>query len=89
MPKIATLNQPGLLQATLEGLTLQKRRIDEQIQMIQGMLGRKSKASAGVSGASSPTVANGRRRNLSPEARKRIAEAQQKRWAAYRKQRGK
>ena len=81
----SSLQDPSLLAAALEGLELQRRRIDDQISMVRGLLsGRKSVAVA----ASTPTSAaptTRRKRVLSEEARLRIAAAQKKRWAAFRK----
>jgi dihydrodipicolinate synthase/N-acetylneuraminate lyase len=77
-----------LLQAALEGLQAQKERIEEQIREVQSMLGGRSgpravaAAEAGKAGAT-PTR---KRRPLSEAARKRIAAAQKRRWAAFRKE---
>lgn len=68
----------------MEGLQLQKQRIEEQIAQVKGLLGKKGGAAkAPVEAAASQ---NGTKRKLSAAARKRIAMAQKKRWAAYRKQ---
>jgi hypothetical protein len=75
-----------ILEAALHGLEAQKQRLDEQIAQVRSMLGGRTgkpiKAPGWTAGA-----ANGapRKRILSPEARQRIAAAQKKRWAAYRK----
>jgi hypothetical protein len=69
---------PGLLEAALEGLELQRQRIEEQIQHVRGLLRRRRGT---IASEAAPT----RRRQLSPAARKRIAAAQKKRWAEYRK----
>jgi hypothetical protein len=74
----------SLLTAALEGLELQKRRIDEQIQEVRALLG-KAPARRGRPAGSGVKRAAGR---LSTSARKRIAAAQKKRWAAYRKSTG-
>ena len=69
---------PLVLEAALEGLELQKKRIEAQIQEIRSQLGKRSR----------PGVTNGiipHKRNLTADARKRIAAAQKKRWAEYRK----
>ncbi len=79
----SSLQDPSLLAAALEGLELQRRRIDDQIAMVRGMLsGRKAAAAASSTGAAPVTR---RKRVLSEEARLRIAAAQKKRWAAFRK----
>lgn len=81
----SSLQDPSLLAAALEGLEIQRKRIDDQISMVRGLLsGRKSVSAA----ASSPAHTAGptrRKRVLSEEARLRIAAAQKKRWAAFRK----
>lgn len=74
-----TFDDPVVLEAALEGLELQKKRIDAQITEIRARLGTRSRSPAAA------TASSTRKRNLSPEARKRIATAQKKRWAEYRK----
>ncbi len=81
-----TMNDPSFLEAALEGLEIQRQRIEQQIREVQSLLGRRrSRPSAvdAVNGAvhERPT----RKRQLSDAARKRIAAAQKKRWAEYRK----
>jgi predicted nucleic acid-binding Zn-ribbon protein len=79
MPKNPiTWNDPIVLEAALEGLELQKQRIEAQIQEIRSRLGRRSR-----NAAEAPRTAT--KRILSTEARKRIAAAQKKRWAEYRR----
>ena len=79
-----------ILEAALLGLEAQKQKLDEQIMQVRSLLGRRAgrpSKSAQVSIAASvsgPGVTR-RKRVLSPEARKRIAAAQKKRWAAFRK----
>jgi hypothetical protein len=70
-----TFNDPLVLEAALEGLELQRKRIEAQMAEIRGRLGKRTIAAA----------AESKKRDLSPEARKRIAAAQKKRWAEYRK----
>jgi hypothetical protein len=74
-------SDPGLLEAALEGLLLQRDRIESQIREVQSLLGRKRPASTQAAESTS-----GSKRQLSDAARKRIAAAQKKRWAEYRKQ---
>lgn len=83
----STMQDPALLAAALEGLELQRKRIDDQIAMVRGMLsGRKSASSAPTAApAASSSAPSRRKRVLSEEARLRIAAAQKKRWAAFRK----
>ena len=79
------MQDPALLAAALEGLEMQRKRIEDQIATVRSMLsGRKS---ASIASASSAPAASGSRRKrvLSEEARLRIAAAQKKRWAAFRK----
>jgi len=82
MPRPAkTLQDTSLLSAALEGLEMQRRRVEEQIAQVRAALGgRKLRPSSGEVPAR-PV----KRRELSPEARKRIANAQKRRWAEYRK----
>jgi peptidoglycan hydrolase CwlO-like protein len=83
-----------ILEAALQGLEAQRQRLEEQISQVRSMMGqrapRSSKGSA--SEASSETTSTSsrerKRRILSPEARKRIAAAQKKRWATFRKNQG-
>ena len=71
-----TFDDPLVLEAALEGLELQKKRIEAQMAEIRIQLGKRTT----VGGATEP-----KKRDLSAEARKRIAAAQKKRWAEYRK----
>jgi hypothetical protein len=76
------MTDSDFLEAALEGLLLQKARIEHQIQEVRHLLGRRltsqkpSEAHPGTKPA---------KRQLSPAARKRIAAAQKRRWAEYRK----
>jgi len=84
------VNTATFLEAALEGLQLQKQRIEEQIAQVRGMLGHgkgsspKAAAKAATTTTAAPVAKE--RRKLSAAARKRIAIAQKKRWAAYRKE---
>ncbi len=88
MPKgrtSAVANQE-LLSAALEGLEAQKKRIEEQIRQVQAMLGHRRGRPAAAEAAAGPAAPKAtRKRKLSPAARKRIAAAQKRRWAEYRK----
>ena len=96
MPRTpSTVDQAALYEAALEGLELQKQRIEEQIRLVRSLIGGKKPravvapvAAAEEAAPSAKKAARKprRKRNLSPEARKRIAEAQRKRWAAFRKE---
>ncbi len=82
MARSKSVQDETLLTAALEGLELQKKRIDEQIAQVRALLGgrRPKTAAATVPAAKAP-----RKRQLSEAARKRIAAAQKRRWAEYRK----
>jgi hypothetical protein len=83
MPRITkSLEENAFLAAALEGLELQKARIEAQIAQVRSMLGgKKSKApEAAVAVAAAPA----KRRKLSTAARKRIGIAQKSRWARFR-----
>ena len=83
MPRPAkSLRDNSFLAAALEGLELQRQRIEEQIQQVRAMLGGRG-VKATVSGSILDRPA--RKRRLSAAARKRIAMAQKRRWAEYRK----
>jgi hypothetical protein len=71
------LDDPLILEAALEGLELQKKRIETQINEIRNQLGKRPQPA--------PEETPPSKRRLSTEARKRIAAAQKKRWAEYRK----
>jgi hypothetical protein len=90
MAKLSAAPHREILEAALHGLEAQRHRLDEQIAQVQSMLGRRAgrpaKSAVGISLSVSGN--GGRKRILSPEARKRIADAQKKRWAAFRKNRG-
>ncbi len=73
---------PGILSAALEGLELQKQRIEDQIRQVRALLGKPAGRMAQATGQGSKPSA---RRELSEAARRRISLAQKKRWAEYRK----
>ena len=82
MPRTArTIQDQSLLTAALEGLQLQKQRIDEQILEVRSLLGK----SPGRRGRPPGTATKRGTGRLSASARKRIAAAQKRRWAEYRK----
>ena len=95
MPRPAnTMRDRSLLAAALEGLELQRQRIDQQIQEVRSLLGKTPGRRGRPPGSTNSSTANnaaGKRRagRLSPAARKRIAAAQKRRWAEYRKSAGK
>ena len=76
-----------ILRYALTHLEKERDAIQEKIDHINSQLGNKVSAPA-VSAATSGG-ATGKKRTLSVAARKRIAAAQKKRWAAHRKAQGK
>jgi|HubBroStandDraft_1064217.scaffolds.fasta_scaffold115834_2 hypothetical protein len=78
---IKNIRNSSLLNAALEGLELQKQRIEEQIREVRALLG-KGTGRRGRPPGSTKHKGGGR---LSDAARKRIAAAQKRRWAEYRK----
>jgi hypothetical protein len=80
------LRNESLLTAALEGLELQRQRIDEQIREVRALLGKVPRRRGRPPGPAKHKVGSNR---LSPAARKRIAAAQKRRWAEYRKSSGK
>jgi hypothetical protein len=86
MPRTAKgIKDLSLLAAALEGLELQKRRLDDQIAEVRSLLG-KGTGRRGRPPGSGVKPGTGR---MSVAARKRIAAAQKRRWAEYRKSAGK
>ena len=72
---------PQILDAVLEGLKLQKQRLDQYITEAQRLLGgKRRKPAAAVKEAKAP------RRKMTAAARRHVAEVQRKRWAKYRRQ---
>ena len=79
-----------ILEAALQGLEAQKQKLDEQIAQVRSMMGRRAGRPPKAAHSQDEGTGSGRggqrkRRNLSAEARKRIAAAQKKRWAEFRK----
>lgn len=69
-----------MLQMALVGYQSERQKIDDKIRQIEARL--KGRHTGSASGEAKP---KGIKRVLSPEARKRIAAAQKKRWAEHRK----
>lgn len=88
-PLRKSMEDTSLLNAALEGLELQKQRIEEQIRQVRIRLGQGTarRGRPPGSGAKRATV-KAARKPLSEAARKRIAAAQKRRWAEYRKASG-
>lgn len=89
MPRSGTsIRNDSLLAAALEGLELQRQRIEEQIQEVRSLLGKASgrrRGAAASNGGETTAAPSKRGGRLSASARKRIAAAQKRRWAEYRK----
>lgn|SRR5579863_2814807 len=93
MPRTGNaIRNHSLLTAALEGLELQKQRIEEQIQEVRSLLGktpaRRGRPPGSINSASTNHGPARKRARLSAAARKRIAAAQKRRWAEYRKSAG-
>jgi hypothetical protein len=78
----------AILAAAIEGLEMQKSRLDEQITMVRKMIGGGAKRGPKPKAAKATEEPVARKkarkkRVMSSEARERIAAAQKKRWAAY------
>jgi hypothetical protein len=71
----------AILEAALVGLTLKKTEVEKMIEELRGVRRPSTKS---VAAAPKPPV----KRLMSKEARKRIADAQKKRWEAYREAKG-
>ena len=78
--------------AALEGLELKRAKVLEQIAEVRRMLGERDGdgAETTVTRSQSLTITGGvvkvpKRHTMSDEARKRIARAQRKRWAEWRR----
>jgi hypothetical protein len=82
MPRGKSSEDLSTLQMALIGYQVERQKIDEKIREIQSRLGGKR---AGESAGGAARSKSGVKRVLSPEARKRIAAAQKKRWAEHRK----
>ena len=74
----------SIYQAALEGLELQKKRIDDQISQVREMLAGKTKPAASAAATTAPASEKPKKRKLSKAAKARISAAQKKRWAAFR-----
>ena len=84
MARSNPVRDAALLEAALEGLEIQKQRINDQIEQVRSMLGH---ATSRRGRPPAKTVAKvSQKRVLSPAARKRIAAAQKKLWAQFRKE---
>jgi len=74
-----------ILAAALQGLEAQREKLDQQISQVRALIGRRpGRPGGGLDHSAGSPVAR-KKRILTPEARKRIAAAQKRRWAALRK----
>lgn len=85
MPRGRSSDDLTTLQMALVGYQMERAKIDEKIREIQSRLGGKRVSAGSAAPAAAPAKTRGGKRVLSPEARKRIAAAQKKRWAEHRK----
>ena len=92
MPRSTAAPSKDILEAALQGLEAQREKLDEHIAQVRAMMGgrpgRPPKAAAAAAKHAPETRTARKKRVLTPEARKRIAAAQKKRWAAFRKEQG-
>jgi peptidoglycan hydrolase CwlO-like protein len=95
MAKTSAPPNKEILEAALQGLEAQRQKLEEQIQQVRTMIGSRRAGRPSKDreeSATGPSAASGsvgrKKRVLSSEARKRIAAAQKKRWAAFRKKQG-
>jgi hypothetical protein len=86
MPRSKTQSlNPIILDAALQGLEIQRTKLDEHIAEVRLLLGHRAPGNpARLAESNSEQQAPPHRRKLSNPARKRIAAAQQKRWAVVR-----
>lgn len=85
MPRGKSSEDLSTLQMALIGYQIERQKIDEKIREIQSRLGGRRNGIGAVGSPGAGAAKNGVKRVLSPEARKRIAAAQKKRWAEHRK----
>ena len=71
--------------AALKGLEHEKSRLDEEIRQVRSLLARHTGAAASEAPVSVKEKKPRKKRELSAAARARIAAAQKKRWAEFRK----
>ena len=69
------------LEAVLEGLELQRQRVEEQIAQLNGQVHSPKRR-----GRPPGSTNRSKKRTMSAEGRERIAAAQRKRWKAFHKQ---
>src|SRR5687768_14371165 len=79
MPEQSLILNRHILEAALEGLEIRRARIDDEMLQIRHLLG-----SGNQKPGTMPSPRK-RRKKMSAASRKRIAEAQRRRWAAHHK----
>ncbi len=86
MAKSTAAPSREILAAALQGLEAQREKLDEQISQVRSLMGgRRGRPAHASVNHSGNEQAGRKKRVLSTEARKRIAAAQKRRWAAFRK----
>jgi hypothetical protein len=70
----------------LAGLQEKLQRIDEQIASVRSLMGAPRRGRPPKMAGPASNQAPKKRRTLSDEAKRRIAEGQKRRWAAFRKE---
>jgi hypothetical protein len=86
MAKLTAGPSTEILAAALQGLEAQREKLDQQISQVRALIGRRpGRPAGGGSEHSTGSQVVRKKRILTPEARKRIAAAQKRRWAAFRK----
>ena len=86
MARGTTAQDASVLEMALVGYEIEREKIDQKIAEIRARLGRRTGSKATAAPEAKPA---GRKRILSPEARRRIALAQKKRWAEHRRNKAK
>lgn len=87
MARGTTAQDASVLEMALVGYEIEREKIDQKIAEIRARLGRRTGSSKVT--ATPEAKPAGRKRILSPEARRRIALAQKKRWAEHRRNKAK
>ena len=87
MARLETLD-PDIIAAALAGLQQKMERLDEQIAAVRSLMGqrRRGRPRKTEAVAEQPEEHPKKRRTMSADAKKRIAEGQKTRWAAFRKE---
>ena len=82
MARGTTAQDANVLEMALVGYEIEREKIDQKIAEIRARLGQRRGPKAVAAPEAKPA---GRKRVLSPDARRRIALAQKKRWAEHRR----